>query len=149
MKQLFFTRPADRAGRESSTLNVVNVEFYPSVYCVWSQVTLRSSGYSELATSEIIASMAVLARYGILGMGLGLASTPVASAAPALPSPSHQAATGLHSAFLGLGVAMDSTPGQPQRDSGVFGAIGTMTGISTSTRNMIEKYVMMCPTSSL
>ncbi|XP_034232677.1 RNA-binding protein Nova-1 isoform X2 [Thrips palmi] len=100
------------------------------------KVTLRSSGYSDLATSEIIASMAVLARYGILGMGLGLAGTaPVQHRATGLPAGSY------------LGVPMDSAPAQVPslasgRDSGVFGPIGTITGLgpaaSTPRTNVKE-----------
>ncbi|CAG2058734.1 unnamed protein product [Timema podura] len=37
------------------------------------KVTLRASGYSDQAAGEIIGAMTTLARYGILGMGLGLA----------------------------------------------------------------------------
>ncbi|KAJ1523714.1 hypothetical protein ONE63_001548 [Megalurothrips usitatus] len=89
------------------------------------KVTLRSSGYSDLATSEIIASMAVLARYGILGMGLGLAGT--------APVQHRTAATGLPAGSF-LGVPMDSSPAQVPslasgRDTGVFGPIGTITGL--------------------
>lgn len=97
---------------------------------------MRSSGYSDLATSEIIASMAVLARYGILGMGLGLAGTaPVQHRATGLPAGSY------------LGVPMDSAPAQVPslasgRDSGVFGPIGTITGLgpaaSTPRTNVKE-----------
>lgn len=37
---------------------------------------LRSSGYSEQATSEIATAMATLARYNILGLGMGLGLAP-------------------------------------------------------------------------
>ena len=69
--------------------------------------------------------MAVLARYGILGMGLGLAGT--------APVQHRTVATGLPAGSY-LGVPMDSSPAQVPslgsgRDTGVFGPIGTITGL--------------------
>lgn len=40
------------------------------------KLVLRSSGYSEQATAEVVTAMATLARYGILGMGMGLGLAP-------------------------------------------------------------------------
>ncbi|XP_061387047.1 RNA-binding protein Pasilla-like [Musca vetustissima] len=39
------------------------------------KVALRSSGYSETATTEVCAALGVLAKYGVLGMGVGLQHT--------------------------------------------------------------------------
>ncbi|CAH0391668.1 unnamed protein product [Bemisia tabaci] len=67
---------------------------------------LRATGYSEQATSQISSAMSTLARYGILGLGLGLGSAPVAP-------------TG---SFFDV-APMDATPAHTV--GGVFGAIGT------------------------
>ncbi|XP_067010983.1 RNA-binding protein Pasilla [Anabrus simplex] len=87
-------------------------------------VTLRGSGYSDQAASEIIAAMTTLARYGILGMGLGLTGGSSSS-------------SNIGSAGNYLGISpMDSTP-SPQtgngigNSGGVFGAIGTGLGSSS------------------
>uniref|UniRef100_A0A1I8PH66 K Homology domain-containing protein n=2 Tax=Stomoxys calcitrans TaxID=35570 RepID=A0A1I8PH66_STOCA len=39
------------------------------------KVALRSSGYTETATTEVCAALGVLAKYGVLGMGVGLQHT--------------------------------------------------------------------------
>ncbi|XP_067617298.1 RNA-binding protein Pasilla isoform X1 [Eurosta solidaginis] len=36
------------------------------------KVALRGSGYSETATNEVVAALGVLAKYGVLGMGVGV-----------------------------------------------------------------------------
>ncbi|XP_063235670.1 RNA-binding protein Pasilla isoform X2 [Bacillus rossius redtenbacheri] len=73
------------------------------------KVTLRSSGYTDQATGEIIGAMTTLARYGILGMGLGLSGG------------------GSSSQFLGFG-GMDG--GSQPLNGGAFGPIGTMASSS-------------------
>lgn len=73
------------------------------------KVALRGSGYSEQATTEIATAMTTLARYGILGMGLGL--TP--------------ASTG-HTALFTSQYLMDAAPAVNGTAGGVFGAIGTV-----------------------
>ncbi|PNF38457.1 RNA-binding protein Nova-1 [Cryptotermes secundus] len=94
------------------------------------KVTLRNSGYSDQATSEITSAMGILAQYGILGMGLGLAGTGVSSSS----SSSHALVPS--SNYLGVS-PMDSTPSQTANgvgnNGGVFGPIGTVSSIGTST----------------
>lgn len=94
------------------------------------KVTLRNSGYSDQATSEITSAMGTLAQYGILGMGLGLAGTGVSSGS----SSSHTLVS--NSNYLGVS-PMDSTPPQTVNgvgnNGGVFGPIGTVSSIGTST----------------
>ncbi|KAJ9576806.1 hypothetical protein L9F63_006580 [Diploptera punctata] len=90
------------------------------------KVALRSSGYSDQATSDITSAMGILAQYGILSMRLGSAG------APSPNSNSHHLVA--NSNYLGVG-PMDSTP-SPQTangvgNNGVFGAIGTT--IATSS----------------
>nr|CAD7442772.1 unnamed protein product [Timema bartmani] len=71
------------------------------------KVTLRASGYSDQAAGEIIGAMTTLARYGILGMGLGLA--------------------GNNSSSHFLGVNPNTAANGASNVSGAFGPIGTMT----------------------
>ncbi|KAJ8898318.1 hypothetical protein PR048_003678 [Dryococelus australis] len=76
------------------------------------KVTLRSSGYTDQATNEIIGAMTTLARYGILGMGLGLSGN---------SSSSH---------FLGFG-GMDGGSQSLNGGGGAFGPIGTISNSPT------------------
>nr|CAD7200617.1 unnamed protein product [Timema douglasi] len=71
------------------------------------KVTLRASGYTDQAAGEIIGAMSTLARYGILGMGLGLA--------------------GNNSSSHFLGVNPNTAANGANNVSGAFGPIGTMT----------------------
>jgi len=91
---------------------------------------LRTSGYSDQATSDITSAMGTLAQYGILGMGLGLTGTGVSLST----SNNHSLVTG--STFLGVS-PMDSTPPQTANgvgnNGGVFGPIGTVSSIGSST----------------
>ncbi|XP_039282406.1 RNA-binding protein Nova-1 isoform X4 [Nilaparvata lugens] len=80
------------------------------------KIMLHSRGYSEHATNEISSAMSTLAKYGILGMGLGLGQTSGSSL--------------LSGGFLGMS-PMDATPAQANglaASSGVFGPIGTNPG---------------------
>lgn len=77
------------------------------------KIMLHSRGYSEHATNEISSAMSTLAKYGILGMGLGLGNTSGSSL--------------LSGGFLGMS-PMDAAPAQANglaASSGVFGPIGT------------------------
>lgn len=64
---------------------------------------MRGAGYSEQATNEVCQALAVLAKYGVLGGGLGLAHT-----------------NGAHHPISYLGVSALEHP----VSNGVFGAIG-------------------------
>lgn len=92
------------------------------------QVTLRGSGYSDQATNEITAAMSTLAQYGILGMGLGLTAGSGNSGGTGHLVPS--------GTFLGIS-PMDSTPSQTTNgvgnSGGVFGPIGTVSGLGNSS----------------
>ena len=127
------------------SLNLGNPSAGPASASVTAQllehikVTLRSSGYSDQATSDITTAMGTLAQYGILGMGLGLAGTGVTSP----NSNSHSLVA--NSNYLGVS-PMDSAP-SPQTangvgNNGVFGAIGTTIGTSTpSPRGPMDRFV--------
>lgn len=88
---------------------------------------MRGYGYSELATNEVCAALGILAKYGVLGVGVGLAHT-----------------NGTHSTPISyLGV----TPlEQSVTAGGVFGAIGQVNldsyiGTTSPTpRQSIDRY---------
>lgn len=73
------------------------------LHSIWLQLTLRNAGYTEAQLVEILAALSVLAKYGILAMGLGL--TQHAGALPNYLSVIEQA-------------------GAATANSGVFGPIG-------------------------
>lgn len=118
------------------SLNLCNPSAGPASASVTAQlldhikVMLRTSGYSDQATSDITSAMGTLAQYGILGMGLGLTGTGVSLST----SNNHSLVTG--SNFLGVS-PMDSTPPQTANgvgnNGGVFGPIGTVSSIGSST----------------
>lgn len=58
------------------------------------QVAIRGSGYSETASNEVIAALGVLAKYGVLGVGVGL---------PHANGAAHQAAAAAHNAAVSAG----------------------------------------------
>uniref|UniRef100_A0A1B6ED52 K Homology domain-containing protein n=1 Tax=Clastoptera arizonana TaxID=38151 RepID=A0A1B6ED52_9HEMI len=101
------------------------------------RMILRSSGCSEHATAEISAAMSTLAKYGILGMGLGLASNPASSGHSILGSGNY------------LGVSpMDATPVQTNgAGSGIFGAIGTSPTSRASLDLAFDPFRHHTPTS--
>lgn len=68
------------------------------------KVSMRGAGYSEQATNEVCQALAVLAKYGVLGGGLGLPHT----------------TNGAHHPISYLGVSALDHP----VSNGVFGAIG-------------------------
>lgn len=93
------------------------------------KASMRGSGYSEPATNEICQAFAVLAKYGILGNGVGLAH----------PNGTHHATP---IGYLGVS-ALDHTAAAA---AGVFGAIGQVNldsflGQSSPTpRTSLERY---------
>lgn len=56
-------------------------------------MAIRGSGYSETASNEVIAALGVLAKYGVLGVGVGI---PHANGA-------HSAAQAAHNAAVSAG----------------------------------------------
>ncbi|XP_045481518.1 RNA-binding protein Pasilla isoform X2 [Harmonia axyridis] len=92
------------------------------------KVQLRSTGYSESHVAEIATALTVLAKYGILGMGLGLGTTH-----GALPV----------SSYLGV---MEQTGATVTNTSAMFGALGQAAlgdclGATTpSNRQSLERY---------
>lgn len=73
---------------------------------------MRGSGYSETVTNEVVAALSVLAKYGVLGMGVGVSHT-----------------NGAHSTlgnFLGVTTLDQQTAAAASAAtaSNVFGAVG-------------------------
>lgn len=69
---------------------------------------MRSLGYSDSANTEVCAALGILAKYGVLGVGVGLSNG------------SHQAATANTLSYLG---ALEQQQSQ-QTVGNIFGAIG-------------------------
>ncbi|XP_058454943.1 RNA-binding protein Pasilla isoform X2 [Malaya genurostris] len=94
---------------------------------------MRQSGYSDTATNEVHAALAVLAKYGVLGIGVGLQN-------------------GTHTtplSFLGVQELQQSTAAAAAASaaSGVYGAVGQLNldsylhGAGTATpRTSLERY---------
>lgn len=57
-------------------------------------MAIRGSGYSETASNEVIAALGVLAKYGVLGVGVGL---------PHANGAAHSAAQAAHNAAVSAG----------------------------------------------
>ncbi|XP_055677079.1 RNA-binding protein Pasilla isoform X2 [Lutzomyia longipalpis] len=97
------------------------------------KVAMRSSGYSDSATTEVCAALGVLAKYGVLGVGVGL--THANGAHPATtPTLSY------------LGVSAIDQSAAAATSGGVFGAIGQVNldsyiGTTSPTpRTSLERY---------
>lgn len=101
------------------------------------QMVLRANGCSDHATAEISAAMSTLAKYGILGMGLGLAGGTAAGGHGVFGS----------SNFLGV-TPMDATPTQTNgAGGGVFGPIGTTTNPRSSLDLTFDPFRHQTPAS--
>ncbi|XP_055901877.1 RNA-binding protein Pasilla isoform X7 [Eupeodes corollae] len=75
------------------------------------KVAMRGSGYSEQATTEVCAALGVLAKYGVLGMGVGVPHT----------NGAHTASVG----YLGVSALEQSAAAATAAAAGnVFGAVG-------------------------
>lgn len=92
---------------------------------------MRGSGYSDPATNEVIAALGILAKYGVLGVGVGLP---------------HTNGTHSHSAPISyLGVSSLEQQAAVA-SSGVFGAIGhnldsfINTATSPTPRTSLERF---------
>uniref|UniRef100_A0AAR5PAH1 K Homology domain-containing protein n=1 Tax=Dendroctonus ponderosae TaxID=77166 RepID=A0AAR5PAH1_DENPD len=95
---------------------------------IFLQIQLRSSGLTEPHIAEISAALTVLAKYGILGVGLGIGN----AHAGALPVSSY--------------LSVMEQAGANAANSGVFGAVGQITlgeclGANSPTpRSSLERY---------
>lgn len=94
---------------------------------------MRGSGYSEPATSEVLAALGILAKYGVLGLGVGLSHT----------NGTHSHSTPTAISYLGVSGLEQPTS---VASSGVFGAIGQvnldsyMSATSPTPRTSLERY---------
>ncbi|XP_025829185.1 RNA-binding protein Nova-1 isoform X3 [Agrilus planipennis] len=99
------------------------------------KLQLRSSGFTEAQLVEICAALSVLAKYGILGMGLGLGGAPTA----ALPVSNY------------LSVMEQATAAAANANTGVFGPIGQVSlgeclgATSPTPRPSLERYETFDP----
>lgn len=86
------------------------------------KLTLRSTGFSEPAATEILTAIATLAKYNILGMGIGMPSSV---------------------SYLGTPMDSTTTTNGSNNNGGVFGPIGTVPALGSSSptpRNTIDRY---------
>lgn len=84
---------------------------------------LRSTGFSEPAAAEILAAIATLVKYNVLGMGIGLPSS-----VSYLTNPMESAAT---------------TANGSNNNGGVFGPIGTVSTLGSTSptpRSTLDRY---------
>lgn len=96
---------------------------------------MRGCGYSEPATNEVCAALGILAKYGVLGVGVGLTHT---------NGTTHSAHTPTPISYLGVSGIDQSAA---VASSGVFGAIGQVNLDSymgatspTNQRQTLERY---------
>lgn len=94
------------------------------------KLTLRSSGFSDQASAEIITAIVTLAKYNILGMGMGIG----------MPS----------SGISYLGTSMDgaTSANGSNNNGGVFGPIGTVSGLGSTSptpRSTLDRYEAFDP----
>jgi RNA-binding protein Nova len=89
-------------------------------------MAMRGSGYSESATTEVCAALGILAKYGVLGVGVGLTNGTHANTlsylnVSALEQPSQSPATAVGNIFGAISGNLESfinsQANQPQRAS--------------------------------
>lgn len=86
------------------------------------KLNLRATGFTEPAVTEIIAAFATLAKYNILGMGIGMPS-------------------GIN--YLGTPMDSSTTVNGSNNNGGVFGPIGTVPAIGSTSptpRNALDRF---------
>ncbi|XP_043272950.1 RNA-binding protein Nova-1 isoform X3 [Venturia canescens] len=86
------------------------------------KLNLRSTGFSEPAATEILTAIATLAKYNILGMGIGMPSSV---------------------SYLGNPIETTTTANGSNNNGGVFGPIGTVPALGTTSptpRNPLDRY---------
>lgn len=95
------------------------------------QHSMRSLGYSDSANSEVCAALGILAKYGVLGVGVGLSNG------------NHQQATQNPLSYLSVG-ALEQQSSQ-QTVGNIFGAIGGnlesfINSQNQQQRNSLERF---------
>ncbi|XP_026829409.1 RNA-binding protein Nova-1 isoform X3 [Ooceraea biroi] len=86
------------------------------------KLNLRTTGFSEPAATEILAAIATLAKYNILGMGIGMPSS---------------------MSYLGNPMDSTTTANGSNNNGGVFGPIGTVPALGSTSptpRNTLDRY---------
>lgn len=91
------------------------------------KLNLRTTGFSEPAATEILAAIATLAKYNILGMGLGMPSS---------------------MSYLGNPMDSTTTANGSNNNGGVFGPIGTVPTLGSTSpipHNTLDHYETFDP----
>ncbi|XP_015591134.1 RNA-binding protein Nova-1 isoform X5 [Cephus cinctus] len=86
------------------------------------KLNLRTTGFLEPAITEIVAAIATLAKYNILGMGIGMSSS---------------------MSYLGTPMDSTTTANGSNNNGGVFGPIGTVPTLGSTSptpRNTLDRY---------
>lgn len=86
------------------------------------KLNLRTTGFSEPAATEILAAIATLAKYNILGMGIGMPSS---------------------MSYLGNPMDSTTTANGSNNNGGVFGPIGTVSALGSTSptpRSTLDRY---------
>ncbi|XP_015440242.1 PREDICTED: RNA-binding protein Nova-1 isoform X5 [Dufourea novaeangliae] len=91
------------------------------------KLNLRTSGFLEPAATEILSAIATLAKYNILGMGIGMPSS---------------------MSYLGNPMDTTTTANGSNNNGGVFGPIGTVPALGSTSptpRNTLDRYESFDP----
>ncbi|XP_003707294.1 RNA-binding protein Nova-1-like protein passilla isoform X1 [Megachile rotundata] len=91
------------------------------------KLNLRTAGFSEPAATEILSAIATLAKYNLLGMGIGMPSS---------------------MSYLGNPMDSTTTANGSNNNGGVFGPIGTVPALGSTSptpRNTLDRYEAFDP----
>uniref|UniRef100_A0A182Q985 K Homology domain-containing protein n=1 Tax=Anopheles farauti TaxID=69004 RepID=A0A182Q985_9DIPT len=97
---------------------------------------MRQSGYSDTATAEVHNALGVLAKYGVLGIGVGLQNGTHSTTLGYLGMPEMQQTTAVAAAAASAATGVYGAVGQLNLDSYLHGAAGTATPRTTA----IDRY---------
>ncbi|XP_050069098.1 RNA-binding protein Pasilla isoform X1 [Anopheles maculipalpis] len=99
------------------------------------KTAMRQSGYSDTATAEVHAALGVLAKYGVLGIGVGLQNGTHSTTLGYLGMPEMQQSTAAAAAAASAATGVYGAVGQLNLDSYLHGA-----GTATPRTTAIDRY---------
>ncbi|XP_035902408.1 RNA-binding protein Nova-1 isoform X4 [Anopheles stephensi] len=99
------------------------------------KTAMRQSGYSDTATAEVHAALGVLAKYGVLGIGVGLQNGTHSTTLGYLGMPEMQQSTAAAAAAASAATGVYGAVGQLNLDSYLHGA-----GTATPRTTTIDRY---------
>ncbi|XP_053660268.1 RNA-binding protein Pasilla [Anopheles marshallii] len=99
------------------------------------KTAMRQSGYSDTATAEVHAALTVLAKYGVLGIGVGLQNGTHSTTLGYLGMPEMQQSTAAAAAAASAATGVYGAVGQLNLDSFLHGA-----GTATPRTTTIDRY---------